>query len=82
MIVLVPAAKETGSEEMLNNKDNNNGKRNRFIVTPWRKFLCNRITLPRCIFESNSFMEGVKCKLPFSGKADMGKGKTKRDDVL
>jgi hypothetical protein len=33
-MVLVPAAKETGFKEMLNTKDNNNGKRNRFILTP------------------------------------------------
>ena len=33
VIVLVPAAKETGSEEKLTAKHNTNGKRNRFIVT-------------------------------------------------
>jgi hypothetical protein len=32
VMVLVPAAKETGVKETLKTKDNSNGKRNRFIL--------------------------------------------------
>ena len=34
-MILVLAAKETGIKEMLNIKDNNNGKKNRFILTSY-----------------------------------------------
>ena len=42
-MVLVPAAKETERKEMLKTKDNSNGKRNRFILTPCGKFFCNSV---------------------------------------
>jgi hypothetical protein len=35
--VLWPSAKETTGKETLNNKANNNGRRNRFILNPCRK---------------------------------------------
>jgi len=40
-----------------------------------------RIFLPFCISERNTFMEGVKCKLPFSVKADMGKKRRRTEGM-
>jgi hypothetical protein len=58
----MPAAKETGRKEMLKTKDNSNGKRNRFIVTTCGNLFSvipyhEGISLPRRIFESNTFMK-------------------------
>jgi purine nucleoside permease len=36
--VLLPSAKEARGKKMLNKKDNNNRRRNRFILTPCRKY--------------------------------------------
>jgi hypothetical protein len=37
-MVLLPSAKQARAKEMLNKKENNNGRRNRFIITPCRKY--------------------------------------------
>ena len=51
-MVLASAAKETGIKEMLNIKDNNNGKKNRFILTPCGKFFCSSALDKNCIFST------------------------------
>jgi hypothetical protein len=59
---LLPAAKEAGAKEMPNKKDNNNGRRNRFIKPPaWKYpvFLKCHIRTGRLyhagFFKSNTF---------------------------
>jgi hypothetical protein len=39
VMLLLPSAKEPVGKKMPNNKDNSNGKRNRFILTPGGKFV-------------------------------------------
>jgi hypothetical protein len=36
--LLLPSAKEARGTEMLNKRDNNNGRKNRFISNPCRKY--------------------------------------------
>jgi hypothetical protein len=38
VMVLLPSAKEAQGKEMLKIKNNNNGRKNRFIITPCRKY--------------------------------------------
>mgnify|MGYP001339362162 CR=1 FL=1 len=58
-MLLLPSAKEAGIKEMIKNKDNSNGMKNRVILIPCGKFSVishtQSYTLSRLIFERKIF---------------------------
>ena len=77
--VLLPSAKEARGKEMLNKRDNNNERKNRFISNLHRKYpifpeqqIRTAILYHASLLKAMPFMNGGELQIAFSGKSGYG----------